>query len=139
MNRLNLSKIIKQNSLKKNEIATLLFPENKFPMAALTRVLNGEAHLDSVQISRLALFLNVTPGHLFSESQFCGYVDNYQNLMFEKDDYVAKLNRVTWLTQIFCKGSLVHETIIHNGSQPLSTYLEELDNIIETLKNKTKW
>ena len=108
MNRLNLSKIIKQNSLKKNEIASLLFPGNKFPMAALTRVLNGEAHLDSVQISRLALFLNVTPGHLFSESQFYGYTDNYQNLMFEKDDYVAKLNRVTWLTQIFCKGSLVH-------------------------------
>lgn len=136
MDRLNLSKIIKQNSLKKNEIATLLFPENKFPMAALTRVLNGEAHLDSVQISRLALFLNVTPGHLFSESQFYGYADNYQNLIFEKDNYVAKLNRLTWLTQIFCKGSLVHETIIHSGSQPLSTYLEELDNIIETLKTK---
>ena len=139
MNRLNLSKIIKQNSLKKSEIATLLFPENKFPMAALTRVLNGEAHLDSVQISRLALFLNVTPGHLFSERQYNGYADTHQNLIFEKDDYVAKLNRLTWLTQIFCKGSLVHETIIHNGSQPLSTYLEELDNIIETLKNKTKW
>ena len=136
MNRLNLSKIIKQNSLKKNEIATLLFPKNKFPIAALTRVMDGEAHLDSEQISRLALFLNATPGRLFSESQYYGYADTHQNLTFEKDDYVARLNRLTWLTQIFCKGSLVHETIIHSGSQPLSTYLEELDNIIETLKTK---
>ena len=96
MNRLNLSKIIKQNSLKKNEIASLLFPGNKFPMAALTRVLNGEAHLDSVQISRLALFLNVTPGRLFSESQFNGYADNYQNLILRKP--------ITWQNSIERRG-----------------------------------
>src|SRR5665811_1176034 len=66
MQKINLSGIIAQQKLSEKDIAKQLFPTNKYPKLALSRVLRNEATLDADQISRLAALLNCTISELYS-------------------------------------------------------------------------
>jgi len=129
MNHVDLNKIIETKNLDKADIAKQLFPENLYPMKALTRILDGKANLDTVQLSRLAAITGLTFEELYGKTKWKSKADN-QNIIFEQEDYRAELNTKTWVTKVFHKGSLLHEEILNKSSIPLSEYLEELNKII---------
>ena len=134
MLKIDVKKIIKQRELDVAQVASQLFPNNKYSRLALNRVMQGRALLDSAQISKLALIADLEIGELYGvtwKSKTKG-----QLMTLTSGDYVAILDTRSWITKILHRNSLFHESIIHNGSTPLSSYLNTLTDIIE--KHKTK-
>ena len=133
MNKFNLDSIIEQHSLDAKKVAAELFPENKYPMIALSRVINGEALLDTEQISKLSFLTGIPINQLFEQGDWKNLPTKASDnlMMFENGDYRATLDRDTWITKLYHKNSIFHESVIVDGnSVPLSTYLTELDKLI---------
>lgn len=133
MGNIDLSSIIETHGLNKKVIAEHLFPDNKYSSLALNRIISGEANLDSEQLSKLALLLNVGVSDLYNP-QFKISSSN-DLLTFEAKDYKAVLDMGRKLTKIFHKGSLFHETVLHQGTITLSQYIKELTELINKHKN----
>lgn len=138
MNKFNLNAIIEQQGLDAKKIAAELFPENKYQMIALSRVINGEALLNTEQISKLSFLTGIPINQLFEQGDWKNLptksTDNL--MMFENGDYRATLDRESWVTKLYHKNSIFHESVIVDGNTvPLSTYLAELDKLILNLNN----
>jgi len=57
---------------------------------------------------------------------------------FENEDYKAELDQQSWITKIYHKDSLFFDAVIHNGSIPLSEFLNQLENLILNHKENVK-
>jgi len=131
---INLKSIIKKSNIKKEYIACELFPENKFPIMALDRVIRGDSELDSKQISKLASLLDVSIDQLFNNN-WKGKSNN-KSIVFEKGEYRAELSISKWITRIYHNESLFHETVMIPDFIKLSDYINMLDEIINNYKEK---
>lgn len=126
---INLRELIEQRGLRLQEVAEILFPDNRFPRAALNRVLNGKTLLNSEQVSRLAAWLRVSVDDLYRGawgSEFRG-----ETCILTNGNYRAELSVKTGETKVFHLGSLFHETVLHDPAIPLSKYIELLNTIIK--------
>lgn len=135
MRTIDIKKVIDSAGLDFKEVATQLFPKNKYPDLALNRVIKGMNVLDADQISKLALMANVPISDLFSGGKWKA-VSNGKIHIFSNGDYKVELDPETWISRIFHKGSLFHESVIHSGATPLSEYLENIDILINQFQNK---
>ena len=132
---INLEQIIQGKNLDVNEVSDLLFPNNKHPRLALNRVFSGESTLDAEQISRFANRYHVKVADMFSG--VWGEAEaNGRFLILKNGDYVAKLDKTTWTTHLFDKGSLFHEHVLHPDGITLKAYLETLETLILTHKTQ---
>ena len=135
MRTIDIKKVIDSAGLDFKEVATQLFPKNKYPDLALNRVIKGVNVLDADQISKLALMANVPISGLFSGEEWKA-VSKGKIHVFSNGDYKVELDPETWISRIFHNGSLFHESVIHSGSTPLSEYLENIDILINQFQNK---
>ena len=133
MANIDIYKFIEDHGLDRKEVETLLFPTAKHPYYALNRVARGEGLLDSEQLFKLAEFAGVSVAELYDESRW-KTTSKDEDLVFENGDYKAVLDRDTWITRIFRKDSMFHESIITSGNTPLRAYLAELDRLVEENK-----
>ena len=131
-NKIDLSKIIDENKLDKKEIAKQLFPSNQFPMMALTRIVKGEAFLNSEQLSKLSLILDVEVSALYSGADWA-LSSSEDTISFKKGTFTSLLCTKTFTTRLYDGETLFHEQILHKTSISLSEYTEDLNAII---KNK---
>ena len=135
MRSIDLSKLMKLYNFDKKQIARELFPDTKYPVLALKRILNGEALLDAEQISRLA---SLTGGSI--EDLYTGWQSRAvaEVNVFIKGEYRAELDTSTWKTKIYHKNSMFHEELLHTKMIPLSQYLDYLDKEILKFKKYAK-
>jgi hypothetical protein len=135
MRTINVKEIIKTRGLDIKEVARQLFPKNKYPDLSLNRVMKGKSVLDADQISKLALMAGLQLSELFSGENW--KVSSRKGVhVFTNGEFRAELDSETWITKVFHKGSMFHESIIHSGSTPVSEYLSQLDIIINNYKSK---
>lgn len=127
--KIELEKIIKRSGLDKKEVANQLFPENKFPVMALTRVLNEEALLDADQISKLALMLNVDVDDLYRDGWHLQRVNTGH--VFTRGDYVATLDTFSWTMRIHHKGSMFHEEVLCPATISMHDFIQKVNDLIE--------
>ena len=132
MTNFNISAIIEQHKLEPKSLAAQLFPENAYPMPALKRVIEGEALLNTDQISKLSFMTGIPIAELFTGEKWKGVASKDAEVMtLENGEFKASLNRKTWVTTLYHKNSIFHESVIMDGDLvPLSVYLSELDKII---------
>lgn len=126
--QIKLKEIMESSGLDMLETAKQLFPTNKYPKVALSRILDGKAFLDSHQLSKLALMTGMTVSELYGgqwKQQSKGDV-----LVFTSESYRAELDTKSWIIKVFDNGSLFHETLIVSGSTVLSELLKKLNSII---------
>ncbi len=135
MKTIDVEKIIKTKKLDKKELAQQLFPENKHSSLALNRVIKGDGFLDSNQISLLSELTGIAIGNLYSGNEW-GLKNNKGLTVLTSGNFRAELDTKTWITKVFDKDSLFHESVIHSGTTALSVYLNLLTQIIELHKNK---
>ena len=135
MRTINVKEIIKTRGLDIKEVARQLFPQNKYPNLALGRVIKGKNVLNADQISKLALMAGLQLSELFSGENWKATASKGVHV-FTNGEFRAELDSETWITRIFCKDSMFHESIIHSGSTPVSEYLSQLDIIINNFKSK---
>lgn len=135
MQKIDIERIIKEQGLNVTEVAQQLFPKQKYPRLALNRVIAGNGLLDSDQVSKLALLAGLKISDLFSGENWTA--QSKQGIhYFQNGDFKAELNTRTWITKVFHKDSLFHESVMIAGNTPLNIYLRELDAIINTYKSK---
>jgi hypothetical protein len=133
MRTIKVKEIIETRGLDIKEVARQLFPKNKYPDLALNRVMKGKNVLDADQISKLALMAGIPLSELFSGEAWKALSRKGVHV-FTNGDFRAELDSETWMTKVFHKDSMFHESIIHSGSTPLSEYLNQLDLIINNFK-----
>lgn len=133
MRTIKVKEIIETRGLDIKEVARQLFPKNKYPDLALNRVIKGKNVLDADQISKLALMAGIQLSELFSGEAWKGSSRKGVHI-FTNGDFRAELDSESWVTKVFHKDSMFHESIIHSGATPLSEYLNQLDLIINNFK-----
>ena len=131
MKIIDLGLIISKLGLDVSFVAEQLFPQNKYPMLALNRVMEQETYLNEVQIAKLSAITGLTISDLFNKDRwiYCGAEDNIHR--FEFGEYTAELNLSTWVTKLFHLKSLHHETILTKNTTSLSDYFNLLNTIID--------
>ena len=134
MNTINIKQIIETRGLDKKEIASQLFPGNKYPSLALNRVIAGDSFLDSMQISKLSLLSGLTIPEVYGVKWETRTESNI--VVFTYGNYRAELNREKWITKVFHYDSIFHESVIHSATIALSVYFDELNSIINQYKKK---
>lgn len=134
MHKVDLAEIIRRYNLDKKEIALELFPGNKYPVLAMNRVLHFEANLDSDQLSKLASLLGLSVSDLYTQQFKIGNGNQENTMVIESGEYKALLNTEKWTSRLFYKSSLFHETVLHNRSISMSSYLRDLQKIINDHK-----
>ena len=132
MSNFNLTAIIEQYKLEPKSLAAELFPGNAYPVPALKRVLEGEALLNTDQISKLSHLTGIPIYDLFTGEKWKGVASKDAEVMtLENGDFKASLNRKTWVTKLYHKNSIFHESGIMDGDLVrMSVYLSELDKLI---------
>lgn len=141
MSKIDLQKIIELNDLDRLQLAAELFPNVKFPMPAMSRIMSGEALLNSEQLSKLAHMLDVSIDDLYNTGGWKmkgNKADNKHIITFDASNYRAQLDTKTWITKIYHKDSLFHESVIIEGKCPIKEYLETINTLILNFKNNVK-
>lgn len=132
MKVIKIKEVIDRNGLDFEETAKHLFPRNKYPRLALNRVIAGEAVLDADQISKLSLLSGVAIEDLFSGNWEVQRKPG--KIVIQSEDYRAELDTESWITSVFHKKSLIHESVIHSGSISLQNYIDAIETVINKYK-----
>ena len=135
---INLLAIMERNDLDRIELGKELFPGTKYPSIAITRIIDKKALLNSEQLAKLAHLLGVTVDDLYSSGGWKNKPSKTGDIIFESGNYRAELDTETWITKVYHKDSLFHESIIHNGHTPINEYLENINNLILNNKSNVK-
>lgn len=130
---IDLEKVMKFYGLPKAKLAALMFPENKYTLYAIDRVINGESELNATQLSRLAHYVGLSVDQLYTGAGW-EYKKDGDYITFNNGDYEAILDTKNWITKIYSQKSMFHESIIHSGAIELSKYLEKLNSLIKINK-----
>jgi len=129
MHKIDIDSIIKEAGFDKLDVAKQLFPDNKLPVPALQRIRDGVSFLDSNQLQKLADMVGCTVSDLYTVEGWRAKSEKERNI-FLKGDYVAELCTRSNITTVYHKGSMFHESIIHEGTVLLSEYINVLNNLI---------
>lgn len=129
MKTIDIRQIIEAKGLDFKTVAEQLFPTNQFPRLALNRVIDKKSELDASQISKLALLAGVPIGDLW-EASWGATASGKGIHLFSNGEYIAELDTNTWITKIFHKSSMIHESVIHSDGVALSEYFKTLNKII---------
>lgn len=140
MDKFDIHRILKEYDPNREELAKVLYPDNKFPDRALNRVLSGEAHLDTEQITRLAAYLGVFVPDLFAVGNWKGNWDGTAKCpVFTKGRYKVLLNyNGSFLTMY--RDHIVIRREVRSGAdtRTLNEFIAYLDTIIEDEEARIK-
>ncbi len=131
MSNFNLTAILEQSGIDIKVLAPELFPGNKYPVPALTRVINGETFLNTEQISKLSFMTGIPIEQLFTGERWKSKGSKSGTIVLENDEFRAEMDITSWVTKLYHKNSLLHEAVIMDGTAvTLSDYVKELDILI---------
>lgn len=131
MKNINLKKIVEDRDIDIQQLAKDLFPSHTHPKKALIRILDNKAQLDSLQIVKLSVLLDVPIQDLFETGSW--KMRSQKGLiLLTSGNFRAELDMVTLSTKVFQLDSLKHEEIISKNSITLSEYINNLNTIIKS-------
>lgn len=133
--KFDLNKIIKRNKLDADQIAKNLFPENNYPASAMRRVLNGDAFLNTNQVSTLSDITGIPIDKLFDAEEWRSAMQSKDVISFTNGNYRAELDRSSWTTRIFNGNDIFVDKAVISKFIPLSEYLFEIEKLIEKYKS----
>jgi hypothetical protein len=131
---IEIEKIAVESGLSIEEIAERLFPLNKYPMAAMQRILSGEAELDANQLLSLSSLTGKNIDQLFETNWKAESKSGLH--IFTREDYKAVLDINKNVTRVLHKDSAFYDSIIHKDSVSVREYLVSIDEIINQHKSK---
>lgn len=134
--RIDIESIIEKCGLNSKEVAVHLFPDNKYPKLALNRVISGESFLDSEQLSKLAMMADLSVSQLYKSGWKTSSKKN--KIILTNEDFTIELDTVSWISKIFHKKSLFHESVVCSEFIPISTYLKEIRTLINKYNKNVK-
>lgn len=131
MEQFNLPEILQAYKVDQNKVAEHLFPDTKYPMYALKRILKGESYLNSEQIIALASYIGVTVADLFCVDG--NYKISSKNGYFtlSKGSYDIKINCNGSYISIFKNDELVNNFVSNTYNMTLSELIVLLEGLLK--------
>lgn len=127
---IDLKAILKnQNKLSRKEFAALLFPNAQYPLTALNRTLQGKRSLKEIEISRLAIVLDIAIPELFTGSWKPSKTEKGKFTLKHKS-FRAELDMNTGVSRIYDTDTMLHESMVHSNAITLTEYIDSLNTII---------
>lgn len=72
---INYNNLMERFALDRNELGAILFPDNKFPLVAVGRIVDGNRDITLSQLGAIADYLGVTKEMLLNnEGRICAFV-----------------------------------------------------------------
>lgn len=130
---IDLAGIMEAKKLNKEEIARDLFPNTKYPVRALERVMAGISELDANQILRLSISTGISLEDLFHSSEWKAKFKNRVHT-FTNGNRKIELDVDKWTANLWENGEKIHGTLLVDKLIPLNEFLQST----EKLFNKTK-
>lgn len=134
MTTFNIVKIIERYQLKPDVLAALLYPKAKHPGLAFTRILEGKAVLDVIQLERLARYIGVPPGDLFTVGEW-QYRTQENYLTFVKDDFTVILNKGGYFLTILKGDEVIEQVVASNQALTLEQFIRFINLLTQTHKD----
>lgn len=136
MKQFDINKVIEHYKLDTQVIAPILFPNVKYPVQALNRILKGEANLDTEQVEHLAEFIGVIVTELFNVDTWKGSSeDGYLTLI--KGPYKVKLNYNNVYISLYKNDSLIYQRLNNIQEMTFLEFINYITNIIKAYENGT--
>ncbi len=134
MEKFNLAEVIKRYALDPEKLAGILFPTVKYPRLALSRILKGEAYLDTSQLEALANYLGVFVHDLYIVQKGWQGGSEENSIIFTKGPYKARLNYQGVYLSLYKEDGLIHQELtLTNMSIP--EFFNYIDNLINNYEN----
>lgn len=130
-NNFDISKIIERYGLDPDKVAEVLYPLAKYPKQAFARVLNGESHLDTMQVTRLADYIGVFVPELFNLDSWASKSED-GCLIFTKGLFKAKLNYKGVYLTLYRGDEVILQNVADIPGMTVKEFIEYLDNFIKT-------
>lgn len=129
MFKIDLSAIIQRFKLTDSELASVLFPDNRFPNQALRRVLNEGVALSSDQVSTLASYLGVPVYELYQCDGWHQVPDENAAISLRKGGITAVLRNGGSSITIRDEKKAVEQIIALPSALTLEELIRKLDSI----------
>ena len=128
---INIKKILEDKGVSKTQIASLVFPDVKFPQRAFSRVLTGKTELTVSQAATIAEFLDVRIEDLYEPDRWLW--DNSKDgkcIFLYGNNFRAEIDTQTWKTRLYHKDELITEEVICDEHVPIGEYFAKLKRLV---------
>jgi len=122
----DVDKFLEKVGANKNEIAILLFPENKYPLRAFSRILAQEAELSASQLSMLAEKLGCRVEDLYQPEAF-----DLNSIAIEGKDFSARFNPSTMTVSLYAGKDVIEKELKLDENITLQNFFKELKTRIQ--------
>lgn len=132
MTHFDLNSIIKEYNLDTAQVASVLYPDVKYPKLAINRVIRGEVSITVEQLENLAKFLGVPPSQLFTLGSWKDATKNGL-LSFKKDNWLVTLSYNNTYLTVYKDNKAVYNSVFSIGEMSVKEFTDYLDNLISNL------
>lgn len=124
---LNIKKILEDKGENKTEIGKLLFPDNRFPARAFSRILTGEAELSASQVSILAERLGCEITELYEPDRWIwDDTRDGKHVFIYGTNFRVEVNLITWETTIYYKDEIIKQGIFCDAHTPIGEFFDSI-------------
>ena len=126
----NINNVIEAYKPNISELAKVLFPAAKYPAMALSRVIKGEANLDTVQVQVLADYLGLLVSDLFTLDTWKAKYEN-SSLTFVRGIYKVRLNYQGAFLVLYKNDELIKKDLLNTSSMALTDFINYINELIK--------
>lgn len=131
MEKFNINEIVERLSPEEAaQLPKVLFPDVKFPKLAFSRILKGEAHLDTCQVAKLAELLGVPVSDLFRSSGSWRGGSEDGCITLSRGRYRAKLNYGGVYLTLYKDGEVIRQVLSNVPGMTVQEFTEYLNQLI---------
>ena len=130
--RVDLQNLIDNLQLDKKALAKVLFPKSLHPDLALSRLMTKRSKMDEQQVYVLATYTGMSVDSLYKPAMYWKHEVMNNRVRFTNGDYTALYDPATGITKILLLNKQIALHTLSGNMQPLSEYLQQLNQIILT-------
>ena len=134
MKQFDFNKVIEKYNITLRDLAPVLFPNAKYPMRAIYRIIDGTAELSISQVEKLAAYLGIFVTELFNIDNARAYNDN-NNIRIVKGEYIARINYNGAFITILHNNEVVSQEIVNTSVIKFTDLLKYISSLINKYEN----
>jgi hypothetical protein len=126
---MNIEKIVQSTKLPFATVAAVLFPENKEPERALTRVIKGLSELNASQVTKLSEISSVPVSEIYESGEGWTSKVEKSNFIFMRGETTIVVDSNGWMVTKYVKGEEQARKALVTGTYTLPELLSHIENL----------
>lgn len=125
-NDMDLQTFIEEFNLDKLKVARKLFPKNKHPMMALSRLIKGKSEMTVSQLKILSNIVGFKQPEILDPNVW----KTENSYAIHSKGFTAVLDFESFETRVYDKDKILIDVVLHSSSIVLSEYIEKINSLI---------